>query len=139
MLAPAQRLRRREEFTAALRTGRRAARGTLVVHLALPSSAHPGPDAAREDAAPARTEHTQPPARAGFIVPRAVGTAVVRNRVRRRLRHLVRERLAALPAGTLLVVRALPAAAQASYAQLGADLDGALATARSRRTREAVR
>jgi ribonuclease P protein component len=138
VLAPAQRLRRREEFTAALRTGRRAARGTLVVHLALPPSAHTGPDAAREGAAAARGEQTLPPARAGFIVPRTVGKAVVRNRVRRRLRHLVRERLATLPPGTLLVVRALPAAAEASYAQLGADLDGALAAAR-RRSREAVR
>jgi ribonuclease P protein component len=71
-------------------------------------------------------------ARAGFVVSKAVGGAVVRNRVRRRLRHLVRPRLAALPPGTRLVVRALPAAASASYDTLGADLDAALAAARLR-------
>jgi len=58
---------------------------------------------------------------------------VVRNRVRRRLRHLVRERLDALPAGATLVVRALPKAAEAPYARLGADLDAAIAAALSAR------
>ena len=61
-------------------------------------------------------------ARAGFVVSKAVGNAVVRNKVRRRLRHLVRPLLGDLPAGALLVVRALPAAAEASYATLGDDL-----------------
>jgi ribonuclease P protein component len=59
-------------------------------------------------------------------VSKAVGNAVVRNQVRRRLRHLVRPRLAELPAGALVVVRALPAAALSAYAALGADLDTAL-------------
>ena len=44
-------------------------------------------------------------------------------------------RLTLLPAGTTLVVRALPAAADATYARLGADLDAALAAARSPRGR----
>jgi ribonuclease P protein component len=119
MLAAAQRLRRRDEFSAAVRAGRRAGRGTLVVHLMVPAGADPSTDA---------------PPRAGFIVPKAVGGAVVRNRVRRRLRHLVRDRLAALPRGTLLVVRAQAGSADASYAQLGADLDAALAAAGTRGT-----
>jgi ribonuclease P protein component len=55
-----------------------------------------------------------------------VGPAVVRNRVKRRLRHLVRERLPLLPPGSLVVVRALPPAAAAEYADLGRDLDAAL-------------
>jgi ribonuclease P protein component len=67
--------------------------------------------------------------RAGFIVSKAVGGAVVRNRVRRRLRHLMRERLDSLPAGTDVVVRALPSSGSRSFAELGADLDSALATA----------
>jgi ribonuclease P protein component len=67
------------------------------------------------------------------VVSRAVGGAVVRNKVRRRLRHLVSERLAGLPPGSTLVVRALPQAARSSYAELGADLDGALAAARAPR------
>jgi ribonuclease P protein component len=62
----------------------------------------------------------------GFVVSRAVGNAVVRNRVRRRLRHLVRDRLDRLPDGTRLVVRVLPAAAVATSDQLGRALDRAL-------------
>jgi ribonuclease P protein component len=42
--------------------------------------------------------------------------------VRRRLRHLVRERLGDLPQGGVVVVRALPASAGASYDELRADL-----------------
>lgn len=64
--------------------------------------------------------------KAGFVVSKAVGNSVVRHRVTRRLRHLVRPRLGTLPAGTALVVRALPAAADATSAQLAADLDAAL-------------
>jgi len=67
------------------------------------------------------------PARAGFVVSKAVGNAVIRNRVKRRLRHLAREHLQTLPGSAVLVVRALPAAGAASYDDLGADLAGALA------------
>ncbi len=74
-------------------------------------------------------------ARAGFVVSKAVGNAVTRNKVRRRLRHLVRPRLAELPDGSLLVVRALPASAAASFETLGTDLDAALTAARSPRRR----
>jgi len=62
----------------------------------------------------------------GFVVSRAVGNSVVRNRVKRRLRHLVGARLGLLPPGTRVVVRALPAAGSAKAAALGADLDRAL-------------
>ena len=64
-------------------------------------------------------------ARVGFVVSKAVGNSVVRHRVTRRLRALVRDRLGTLPADCTLVIRALPAAAEASSRQLGADLDGA--------------
>ena len=57
---------------------------------------------------------------------KAVGGSVVRHAVVRRLRHLVRPRLATLPAGARLVVRALPDAATASSDRLAADLDTAL-------------
>jgi ribonuclease P protein component len=63
------------------------------------------------------------PGQAGFVVGRAVGPAVTRNRVRRRLRHLVAARLDRLPTGSLLVIRATPAAATASSADLGTALD----------------
>jgi len=74
-------------------------------------------------------------ARAGFVVSKSVGNAVIRNKVRRRLRHLVRPRLADLPDGTVVVIRALPAAASASFEALGSDLDGALTAARAPRRR----
>ncbi len=64
--------------------------------------------------------------RAGFVVSKAVGGSVVRHAVARRLRHLVRGRLDLLPAGSRLVVRALPPSASASSAALALDLDAAL-------------
>jgi ribonuclease P protein component len=66
------------------------------------------------------------PGRVGFVVARSVGPAVTRNRVKRRLRHLMRERVIDLADGSLLVVRAQPAAADASYRDLGAELDRCL-------------
>jgi ribonuclease P protein component len=62
----------------------------------------------------------------GFVVSKAVGNAVIRNRVKRRLRHLARERIASLPGSAVLVVRALPPAAQATYGELRSDLDRCL-------------
>lgn len=126
MLAAAQRLRRRDEFTTAVRGGRRAGRGAVVVHLTLPSHRHLEPSQHDLD----QPASAAPPARAGFVVSKAVGGAVVRNQVKRRLRHLSRERLATLPAGSTLVVRALPLAADRSYQRLGVDLDKAIAAAR---------
>ncbi len=54
---------------------------------------------------------------------------MVRHRVTRRLRHLVAPRLERLPAGSLLVVRALPPAAAATSAELAVDLDAAMSGA----------
>ncbi len=58
----------------------------------------------------------------GFVVSKAVGNAAIRNRVKRRLRHLAREHVSSLPGSAVLVVRALPQAAAASYPELGDDL-----------------
>ena len=63
------------------------------------------------------------------MVSRAVGGAVVRHRVSRRLRHLLAPRLADFPAGSMIVIRALPPAADATSAELGADLDTGLRSA----------
>ncbi|MFC5996121.1 ribonuclease P protein component [Pseudonocardia hispaniensis] len=105
MLPARARLTRRDEFTSTMRRGRRAGRPRLVVHLDVTGS---------------------DPPRAGFVVSRAVGNAVTRHRVTRRLRHLVMSRLGALPPGARLVVRALPPAAHSCAAELGEDLDSAL-------------
>ena len=108
MLPAAARLRRREDFTTTVRRGRRVTRGPLVVHLLphLPG----GPTGAR----------------AGFVCPKAVGGAVGRNRLRRRLRALLAPRLPLLPPSAALVVRALPGAGDLDYAALESALDSAL-------------
>jgi ribonuclease P protein component len=112
VLTRANRLTSSQEFAPAIRSGRRTGTRTLVLHLAT-GSQHAGGDGG---SAP----------RIGFVVSKAVGSAVVRNKVKRRLRHLARERLTSLPGSAVLVVRALPPAAQASYDELATDLDRAL-------------
>ena len=84
--------------------GRRARRGGLTVwSLQNPSRAYP---------------------RLGLAVGTGTGKAVVRNRIRRRLRALVR----ALPVdGVDLVVKVDRSAAQLSFQELGATLRAALA------------
>lgn len=108
MLARAHRLTSGRAFTDAVRRGRRAGRQTVVLHLA----------AAVDDA--------DSPPRVGFVVGKAVGGAVLRNEVRRRLRHVTRQRVPSLPHGSVLVVRAQAAAAGRSSAELAADVDAAL-------------
>ncbi len=56
---------------------------------------------------------------------------MIRNRVKRRLRHLLRARLDTLPAGTRLVLRALASAATAPMSVLARDLDSCLSRLRS--------
>lgn len=106
MLDSAHRLHRSSDFRDTTRGSRRAATRTLVAH--------------------GRLDEGDAPARIGFVVSKAVGNAVVRNRVKRRLRHLVAQRLTVLPASSTWVVRALPAAADATTGALGADLDRAV-------------
>jgi ribonuclease P protein component len=110
VLAQRHRLTGAQDFSSTVRGGSRKGSATLVGHLRAPAVA---------------TEATPPP-RVGFVVSRAVGNAVVRNRTKRRLRHLVSARLTELPDGCTLVVRALPAAGDADSARLGEDLDRVL-------------
>lgn len=77
-------------------------------------------------AAPSPEGESDRPARVGFVVSKAVGTAVTRNRVKRRLRHLMRPRVDRLVPGSTLVVRAQPAAAAATSSELARDLDRCL-------------
>ena len=108
MLSSVNRLTSGPAIAETIRRGRRAGGATVVLHLALPSA--PGAD----------------PPRIGFVVSKQVGNAVTRNTVKRRLRHLARERISSLPGSAVLVVRAQPASAAASYADLAGDLDRAL-------------
>jgi len=111
------RLRTPEDFRAASRRGRRAGSRTVVAHLLRTDASQV------VDVSP--NEGTADP-RIGFVVSKAVGTAVTRNRVKRRLRHAAAHRLDRLTSGSLLVVRAQPSAAEASYQELAADLDRCL-------------
>lgn len=56
--------------------------------------------------------------RVGFVTSKRIGGAVVRNRVRRRLRDVVRTQQGRLREGFWFVVVARPAAARASYSAL---------------------
>jgi len=66
-------------------------------------------------------------ARVGLSTPRTVGGAVQRNRVRRRLRSLLRERIGRIGPGWDLLLIARPAAGDASQAELGEAIDALLA------------
>ena len=116
-MLPAQaRLRRRPEFTAVVRSGRRAGRPTLVVHYL----------AERPVARAGGPLDLPAGPRAGFVVGRTVGNSVRRSRVTRQLRHLVRDQLHRLPDTADLVVRARPEAGAAGFADLARDLDAGL-------------
>jgi ribonuclease P protein component len=105
-------MRRAADFTETVRRGRRGTTPTVIVH----RIQDPGSTA---------------PALVGFVVSSAVGKATVRNRVRRRLRHLVRDRWDGIAPGTRLVVRATPASTHVGYQRLGSDLSAALERAGS--------
>jgi ribonuclease P protein component len=108
-------MRRSADFQQTVRRGARGGRDTLVVHLT--TTTDPGPPAV------------------GLVVSKAVGNAVTRNRVRRRLRALLAARVHRWAPGTLVVVRAQPDAASATSAQLARDLDGGIAAAERRAAR----
>lgn len=116
MLPAAHRLTDSAAFSDTVRAGARAGSRALVVHLRV----DPTSDA---------------PCRVGLVVSKAVGNAVVRTRVKRRLRHQVAADLAMLPAGSTVVLRANPAAAEATSADLGEELRAGL-TRCLERTRE---
>ena len=113
MLDAGHRLRDPEGFRAASRRGHRAGSRTVVTHLLLPEEQQvagmPGP------------------AQVGFVVSKAVGTAVVRNRVKRRLRELARLKLAlhARPGHDYVLIGRAPSFARA-FPDLERDLDSAL-------------
>ncbi|MFT4166066.1 MAG: ribonuclease P protein component [Microlunatus sp.] len=116
------RMRRSIDFRRTVRLGVHAGRRTLVVHALKVAPTCPGEGSQDVVGTPGRDPLV------GFVVSKAVGSAVCRNRVRRRLRHLSRPHLAELSAGTLVVVRALPPAASAGP-ELSTDLAAAWASA----------
>ncbi len=101
-------LRRQREIDALFRGGRRL-RGRLLMAVVLP----------RPEEGP----------RALFVVGRKVGGAVVRNRVRRRLREAYRAAVGRFQRPIDVALVAHPPAAEATYQQLAAELAELLAKA----------
>ncbi|WES63605.1 ribonuclease P protein component [Microbacter sp. GSS18] len=107
MLARPNRLTRGADYRAVVRRGRRCAGAHTVAYVVTTESGRPS--------------------RFGFIVSRQVGSAVVRNTVRRRLKAVCAQSLPGVRAGNDIVIRALPAAATASFAELRDEVSRCLA------------
>lgn len=113
MLAVKNRITRQDGFGPIIKGGSKAGNDVLVVSLLLGSDSDNGR-----------------PARAGIIVgKRHIPRASARNRVKRRLRHLLQPRLSSLPADSQVVIRALSNAADLSSEELAIILDRLLAIA----------
>lgn len=97
-----------QDFSHTVRAGRHGGSRHLVVHYVADQSGS-----------------TQP--LVGFVVPkRELALAVDRNRVERRLRHLMREIIGQLASNSLTVIRVKHAAKYATYDQLRHSLHTAL-------------
>ena len=97
MLPAALRLSATSEITATLRAGRRYANQYFVLHVV-------------------KTNDTN--AKFAFAVNKKVGNSVVRHRITRQLREVVQQNLPLVPAGSHVVVRALPQIRDANFVQL---------------------
>jgi len=113
MLAKANRVVTGADFRGVVRTGRRATTPIAVVYSTRTSE--------------------QSPTRFGFIVAKSVGGSVVRNRMRRRLRAIGRELLENRATGHDIVVRPLPASAEASWVTLHSEITDAVTRSVERR------
>jgi len=95
------RLVRRGDFDAVYRTGKRRSSSHFTVF---------------------SRANELPQSRFGFSIKKALGGAVVRNRIRRRLREMVRCHRLEIPAGWDIVIHPKNSVARAEYAALAADL-----------------
>lgn len=119
MLAPKHRLRSTSLFGKTIRNGRKKGSRTVVVHVLV------GGEGAEALPAPLQEAATAGP-RMGLVVSKAVGNAVTRHNTSRKIRHVFRtvldEGKLDFPAGTTLVIRALPKSAEASFEELVGDV-----------------
>ncbi len=100
-LSKQRRLRRRDEFRRVLRDGKRARDALLAITAA-------------------ESGDLKSDSRYGFAIPKRVGGAVTRNRVKRRLRAIART--TDHPEGWDIVIYAFPAAAEATSELLSASV-----------------
>lgn len=101
MLPERHRIRTSVQFSATTRSGARNGRRNVVVYV--------------------RPTREKEPARFGFVVSKAVGNAVRRNKVKRRLRELAQTTVRQAPYGYDVVVRALAPASRAEWSELAGD------------------
>jgi ribonuclease P protein component len=74
----------------------------------------PNPDSPTDNPAPS----DQPPRRVAFLLPRGVGNAVVRNRLKRRLREIYRRNKNWFPPGYDYLIQPTVAAGKLSFVEL---------------------
>lgn len=133
-----ERLKSHRDFVTVLRKRRRVSSRDIVAHyvmrddIAVPNALNEGRSASLESVAtgfessiPAafsdtlkQAHNTEVAKRLGLAVSKSVGKAVIRNKVKRRLRAITRECEFLLPAGCDVVLRAKPTAAKASFDSL---------------------
>jgi ribonuclease P protein component len=98
---------RSADFVTTIKSGRRVAQRALVIHSCTVPAESRGP-------------------RIGFVVSKAVGNAVQRHRVARRLRHAARAVLPQLQPADRIVIRALPGSRDAEFTRLQEEMLTAL-------------
>jgi ribonuclease P protein component len=107
VLPKANRITRPEDFREVSRRARRSSGQLMLVQVLV--------------------RHDGGPSRAGFVVSKSVGGAVRRNRVRRQLRASFAGQLRGFAVGRDVLVRALPSAESATWAQLNGELGDLMA------------
>ncbi|GAB3133696.1 ribonuclease P protein component [Tsukamurella serpentis] len=124
MLPARHRMSSSRDFAAAVKGGRRIGRRSIVVHVANARGAtSPVPSRGGEPGIVVSGEEllTAPP-RVGLVVSKAVGNAVTRHAVARRLRAAAGTVVDGLDDGSLVVIRALRPAADDDAAELAGQL-----------------
>ena len=106
MLPRSNRVTRGADYKAVVRRGARCAAVHTVTYVRL-------------------SDESRPP-RFGFIVSKQVGSAVVRNTVRRRLKAVAHSERGRVREGADIVIRALPSSATADYSALQAEVSRCL-------------
>ena len=113
MPARQHRVTRGDDYRRVVRTGNRVGGAFCITYAVSRSS-----EAPTDEAISTESHDRDSAARFGYIVSKSVGNAVVRNRVRRRMKSVTEDLIHNGITGIDIVFRALPAAADASFSEL---------------------